>query len=66
MIEIHPSYITKEGKREYVVLTYEEFTKIREMLEDYEDMRDLREAKTSEGDEPTIPLEELKAQLGMT
>ena len=65
MIEIHPNYITKEGKREFVILTYEEFTMIQELLRDYEDLRDLREAKADEADAPTLTLKEAKAKLNI-
>ncbi len=36
---------------------------IKENLEDYEDLKDLREAKAAEGDAPTTPLSDLRADL---
>lgn len=42
-MELNPQIIQKKGKREFVVLPYEEFVKIVEFLEDYEDLRDLRD-----------------------
>jgi hypothetical protein len=42
--------IKKNGKKEYVVLPYEDFLKIQEGLQDYKDLRCLREAKESEQD----------------
>ena len=36
-MSIHPQIIEKEGKKEYVVLPYEEFLVIKELLEDFED-----------------------------
>lgn len=39
-MELNPQVIQKKGKREFVVLPYEEFVKIVELLEDYEDLRD--------------------------
>ena len=62
-MRIHPQIIEKEGKREFVVLPYEEFLAIQERLEDYEDLKDLREAKAVEGDAPTKPLSDLRAEL---
>tara|TARA_B100000614_G_scaffold253909_1_gene268448 strand:- start:11 stop:208 length:198 start_codon:yes stop_codon:yes gene_type:complete len=62
-MSIHPQVIEKEGKKEFVVLPYEEFLAIKENLEDYEDLKDLREAKAVEGDAPTIPLSEIRAEL---
>ena len=62
-MSIHPQVIEKEGKKEFVVLPYEEFLAIKENLEDYEDLKDLREAKAAEGDAPTTPLSEIRADL---
>jgi PHD/YefM family antitoxin component YafN of YafNO toxin-antitoxin module len=65
MITIRPKILEKEGKKEFVVLTYEEFLKIQEELEDYEDLKALRKAKQEEADAPTIDLEEAKKELGL-
>jgi PHD/YefM family antitoxin component YafN of YafNO toxin-antitoxin module len=62
-MSIHPQVIEKEGKKEFVVLPYEEFLAIKENLEDYEDLKDLREAKAAAADAPTIPLSDLRADL---
>ncbi len=35
---IHPQIIGKEGKKEFVVLPYDEFIKIQDALEDYDDL----------------------------
>ena len=51
MISIYPNILEKEGKKEFVILPYEEFFKVQEELEDYEDLKALREAKIEEGDE---------------
>ncbi len=65
MIELHPNYISKEGKREYVILPYEEFSLIEQLLQDFEDLRDLRDAKATEANAPTKTLDEVKAKLGI-
>jgi len=62
-MSIHPQVIEKEGKKEFVVLPYEEFLTIKENLEDYEDLKDLREAKATEGDAPSTPLTAIRADL---
>ncbi|MCH8474744.1 MAG: hypothetical protein LAT55_05885 [Opitutales bacterium] len=62
-MSIHPQVIEKEGKKEFVVLPYEEFLAIKESLEDYEDLKDLREAKVAEGDARTTPLSDLRTDL---
>ncbi len=60
---LHPQIIEKEGKKEFVVLPYEEFLQLQDQLEDYEDLKDLRGAKDEEGDAPTTPLSEVKKSL---
>lgn len=65
MVKLHPNYINKAGKREFVILPYEEFSLIKELMEDFEDLRDLRAAKKAEGGKRGIPLEKVKAQLGI-
>jgi len=63
MVTLHAQIIKKNGKKEYVILPYEEFLKVREELEDYEDLRCLRAAKQEEKDSPTIGMVEVKKQI---
>ncbi|RJP58605.1 MAG: type II toxin-antitoxin system Phd/YefM family antitoxin [Deltaproteobacteria bacterium] len=65
MIELHPQVIEKHGKKEFVILPYEDFLKIQEELESYNDLRMLREAKEKEGNAPTISLKEAKKELNI-
>jgi hypothetical protein len=55
--------ITKDGKKEFAIIPYADFLRIREDLEDYEDLRCLREAKKSEKKAPTVGLSALKKSL---
>lgn len=64
MVTLHAQIIKKNGQKEYAVLPYEEFLKVREELEDYEDLRCLREAKEAEKDAATIGMAELKKRIG--
>jgi PHD/YefM family antitoxin component YafN of YafNO toxin-antitoxin module len=64
MVTLHAQIIKKNGKKDYVVLPYEEFLKVQEELEDYDDLRSLREAKETEKDAPTIGMDELKKKIG--
>lgn len=66
MAILHTQVIKKEGKKEYVVIPYEDFLKIQEDLENYEDLRCLREAKKAEANAPTTGIGELKRQLKKT
>ncbi|KAA3607727.1 MAG: type II toxin-antitoxin system Phd/YefM family antitoxin [Candidatus Scalindua sp. AMX11] len=55
MMTLHPQIIEKDGKKEFVVLPYEEFILIKEELENYEDLKDLREAKENSKHEESLP-----------
>jgi hypothetical protein len=66
MVELHPQILEKDGKKEFVVLPYEEFVRIEEELADYHDLQALRAAKKEEGEAPTLSLSEVEADLGLT
>lgn len=65
MIQLHPEVLKKNGVNEFVILPYDEFVALQELLADGQDLKDLREAIRVEGGAPTISLEELKAELGV-
>ena len=65
MMDLNPQIIEKNGKKEFVILSYEDFLKIQEELDSYEDLRALREAKEKEGDAPTISLKDAKKELNL-
>jgi PHD/YefM family antitoxin component YafN of YafNO toxin-antitoxin module len=65
MIELHPEILKKNGKSEFVVLPYEEFAALRELLDDYEDLLDLRAAKREEDSEASMPLVDVKDEFGL-
>jgi hypothetical protein len=62
--ELHPEILTKNGRKEFAVLPYEEFLALQEWLEDLEDLTDLRTAKDSERDAPTISIVEVEQRFG--
>ena len=62
-MSIHPQVIEKEGKKEFVVLPYEEFLAIKESLEDFEGLKDLREAKSASSNEDTVKLADIRDDL---
>ena len=43
-LKVKPEYLSKRGRREFVVLTVEDFDRMKEALEDAEDLRALRKA----------------------
>ena len=58
MIELHPKVLKKNGKSEFVILPYEEFVALQEVLAEAADLTDLRAAVREEGSDPTIFLEQ--------
>lgn len=66
MIELHPEILKKNGKSEFVILPYEEFVALQEVLADANDLTDLRTALREEAAAPTISLEALKSDLGIS
>jgi len=65
MIQLHPEFLTKDGKKEFAVLPYEEFIALQELLADAADVLDLRKAKSEEASAMTVPLSEVKKSLGL-
>ena len=60
MIELHPEFLRKDGQKQFAVLPYEEFLKIKEFLEDLEDLRDLRDSKK---EDQSVSLSDVKKML---
>ena len=65
MLKVHPNILEHDGKRQFVVLPYEEFVSIQEELADYEDLKELRKARKAEKDAPTMTLQEARAEFGL-
>ena len=63
MLKLYPEILAKNGKKEFVVLPYEEFVAIRERLADAEDLLKLRRAKKSERKKTSVPLVQVKREL---
>jgi hypothetical protein len=66
MIELHPEILEKDGKKQFVILTYEEFSAIQEALAAAEDLAALRTAKKEERKAPSVPLENVLDDLGLS
>jgi PHD/YefM family antitoxin component YafN of YafNO toxin-antitoxin module len=65
MVSLHPEILTKDGRKEFAVIPYEEFEAVQEMLGDLEDLKDFADAKAAEGDAETIPWDEVKRKLNL-
>ena len=63
MLKLRPEILERDGKKQFVVLRYEEYEAMREAIDDLEDLRDLRQAKLKEGALPTIPASEVRRRL---
>jgi hypothetical protein len=66
MIELHPEILEKDGKKQFVILPYEEFVAIEQALADAEDLAALRAAKKEEHAAHGIPLDEVVDDLGLS
>lgn len=64
-IELHPEFLTKNGERQFAVLSYQEFLALQQWLEDAEDLLDLRAAQKEESDAVTTTLSELEKEFGI-
>jgi PHD/YefM family antitoxin component YafN of YafNO toxin-antitoxin module len=63
MVKLHPEILERDGKKQFVVLPYEEFEALRDAMEDLEDLRELRRAKNAEGKLPGISFAEVGRRL---
>ncbi|MEM7734686.1 MAG: hypothetical protein AAF267_02750 [Deinococcota bacterium] len=50
-IKLHPSFIEREGKKEYVVIPVEEFERLQDFREDARDLFALKQAKAEDNGE---------------
>ncbi|MDQ3199139.1 MAG: type II toxin-antitoxin system Phd/YefM family antitoxin [Verrucomicrobiota bacterium] len=63
---LHPEILSKNGKKQFAVLPYEEFVALQARLADADDLLELRKAKRAEGKKKSIPLARVKRELGLT
>jgi hypothetical protein len=64
-MKLHPEILIEDGKKQFVVLPYEEFVALQERLADAEDLMDLRKARRAEGGKRGISLAKVKKELGL-
>ena len=65
MLKLHPEILIKDGQKQFAILPYEEFLAIQERLADADDLLELLKAKRAEGRKRSVPLTEVKRQLGL-
>jgi PHD/YefM family antitoxin component YafN of YafNO toxin-antitoxin module len=62
---LKPTFLKKNGRTEFVVLTQEDYEAFREIIGDAPDVLLVREARIRNGNGPGISIEEMKRRLGM-
>lgn len=65
MLNLKPNILERDGKKAFVVLTYEEFLSIEEALEDADDLQCLKEARAEEWNAPTTSLDSVRKTLNI-
>jgi hypothetical protein len=65
VVELHPEFLVKDGKKQFVVPTIEEFEALQEVLADAEDLLELRTAKAEEAEAGSMSLDDAKKLFGM-
>ena len=60
---LHPQIIEKDGRKDFVILPYEEFLRLQEELLDYHDLLNLRQEKASASTESTKSLDQVVSEL---
>lgn len=65
MMNLHTEILKRDGKKQFAVLPYEEFEKLRQMAEDYDDLNALRNAKKSDSKKKGFSTKEARKSLGL-
>lgn len=63
VLKVKPEYLSKRGRREFVILTVEDFDRMKEALEDAEDLRALRVATRRNAKAPYYTPAEVERRL---
>ncbi len=63
-MSIHPQIIEKDGRKEFVVLPYEEFLQMQAEIKEYEDLRTLRDEKATAHGQATRSLDDVLEEIG--
>ena len=62
-IELHPEFLTANGKKQFAVLPYREFVAIQEWIAETQDLHALRLARNENANEPSYTIEEVRKEL---
>jgi hypothetical protein len=64
-IVLHPEFLTKDGRKEFAVLRYEEFVELEEWLQDASDLLEIQDERAQLPAEPNVPLESVEKEFGL-
>jgi len=65
MLKPHPQFIRKNGRKEFVVLPYDEFAEMQDLLQDAFDIRELRRARKADTSKPSLSVAETRRRLSL-
>ena len=65
MLKLHPNFLKKNGRKEFVILPFDEYERIEELIQDAYDIRAMRQARRKDADKPSLSLAEAKERLGL-
>ena len=63
MLKLNPEFLIKNNKKQFAILPYEQFIKIKECLEDLKDLKELRLARKKEKSKKGYTLQQVKTAL---
>jgi hypothetical protein len=63
MLKVKPEFLSRHGKRQFVILTIEDFDRIQAALDDARDLRDLRRATRRNAGKPYYTPAEVERRL---
>lgn len=66
--EFHPEILRRDGKEQFAILPWEDYLRLRELLEDARDVLLIEEAKREESasGEPRVSHDEVMRELGIS
>ncbi len=64
-VQLHPEFLTKDGKREFAVLSYKEFLALEEWVEDVHDLLEIRDERGADSELASVTLDEVEKEFGI-
>ncbi len=64
-MKLNPQIIEKNGKKEFIILPYEEYLELTDALDDYYDLQELRTAKAESHNDSGVTLSDVKKNYSL-